>query len=158
MTNKKLAKLGPKTTDGAYIGGNVNTGGGDFIGRDKKASGSEHSVVIGGNAIGSAIIVGDSNDVTNTHIQNIFAPVYRAIGESDHSALEQNDIKAEVKEIEIEVVKGELVDRSFLIRRLRNLRRMAPKIAEVALAALAGPGAAVTAIVKQVAEKVKEEG
>jgi hypothetical protein len=34
---------------------------------------------------------------------------------------------------------------------------MAPQIAEVAFAALAGPGAAVAALVKQVAEKVKSE-
>ncbi len=124
------------TEGGAYIHGSVNTGGGDFVGRDKNTS-----ISIGG-------------DVSSS---NIFAPVYQAIEQAALPAQDKDDLKVEVKEIEAEVVKGALVDESFLSRRLRNLKRMAPQIAEVAFAALAGPGAAVAALVKQVAEKVKSE-
>jgi hypothetical protein len=121
------------TAGGAYVGGNVNTGGGDFVGRDK-------NVNMGG--------------IT----QNIFAPVYHAIQQSQHSPVEKADLTAEIKEIEAQVVQGQLVDESFLTRRLRSLKRMAPDIAEVALAALAGPGAVVSMLAKKVAEKVKAEG
>jgi hypothetical protein len=158
MTTKKQQDKGKINTEGgAYVAGNVNTGGGDFVGHDKKASGDGRSVVIGGNITGSTIVVGDHNTVTNTNIHHVFAPVYHAIEQSALLPQGKDDLKAEVKEIEAEVVKGELVDESFLARRLRNLKRMAPQIAEVAFAALAGPGAAVAAIVKKVAEKVKAE-
>ena len=48
---------------GAYIGGNVSTGGGDFVARDKVIASGERSVVIGGSVSGSAIIMGDGNIV-----------------------------------------------------------------------------------------------
>jgi len=60
-------------------------------------------------------------------------------------------------EIKNEVAKGDDADASFLSRRLRNLKKMAPDIAEVALSALAGPGAAISAIVKNIARQIKEE-
>ncbi len=155
MADKKQDKPGVNTDGGAYIGGNVNTGGGDFVGRDKKVGGGGSKVSIGGSVTGSTIFVGDGNTVTNTH--NVFAPVYKAIQQSKLPAQDKVDVKAEVEEIEAEVVKGELVDETFLGRRLRSLKRMAPEIGEVALAALSGPGAAVAAIVKKVAGKVKAD-
>ena len=155
MSTKKQQKPGQvKTEGGAYVAGSLNTGGGDFVGRDKNTS-----IRIGGNVSGSNIVVGNHDNVTNSAItQQVLTPVYRAIEQAALPAQDKADLKAEVKEIEAEVIKGELVDESFLSRRLRNLKRMAPQIAQVALAALAGPGAAVAAIVKQVAEKVKSEG
>ena len=158
MTTKKQQKPGQVNTEGgAYVAGSVNTSGGDFVGRDKKVSGDGRSVVIGGNTTGTTIVVGDHNTVNNTNTHNVFAPIYRAIEQTTLPTQEKADLKTDIQEIEAEVVKGELVDESFLSRRLRNLKRMAPQIAEVAFAALAGPGAAVAVIVKQVAERVKSE-
>ena len=146
------------TGGGAYIGGGVNTGGGEFVGRDRIVNNSGTNISVGGNVSGSNIVVGNNNMVTNnSSTQNIFAPIYQAIEQSAHSAQDKEDLKAEYQEIETAVAKGQAVDESWLSRRLRNLKRMAPDIAEVALAALAGPGAAVAAIVKQVAERVKAE-
>ena len=146
------------TGGGAYIGGGVNTGGGEFVGRDRIVNNSGTNISVGGNVSGSNIVVGNNNMVTNnTSTHNIFAPIYQAIEQSAHSAQDKEDLKAEYQEIETAVAKGQAVDESWLSRRLRNLKRMAPDIAEVALAALAGPGAAVAAIVKQVAERVKAE-
>jgi hypothetical protein len=146
------------TSGGAYIGGGVNTGGGEFVGRDKVVNNSGTSISIGGSVSGANIVVGSNNTVTNsTTTQNIFAPVYQAIEQSARSAQDKEDLKAEYQEIETAVAKGQEVDESWLSRRLRNLKRMAPDIAEVALATLAGPGAAVAVIVKQVAEKVKAD-
>lgn len=156
MASKKQQKPGQvKTEGGTYIGGNVNTGGGDFVGRDKKVSSSGANISIGGNVNGGVIIIGDGNTVHK--VENIFAPVYHAIQSSSRPEQDKQDLTAEVKEIETAIVEGE-IEEPWLARRLRNLKKMAPEIAEVAFAALGGPGAALGAIVKQVAEKVKNEG
>ena len=52
---------------------------------------------------------------------------------------------------------AEDANESFLSRRLRNLKKTAPDIADVALAALAGPGSAISTSVKKVAKKLKSE-
>jgi hypothetical protein len=132
MTPKKSKTPSVNTGGGAYIGGKVDTGGGDFVGRDQT--------------------------VTNyTSTQNVFAPIYHAIEQSARPVQEKEDLKAEMQEIEAAVAKSEPVDEPWLSRKLRALKRMAPDIAEVALAALSGPGAAVAAIVKNVAKKVQAE-
>jgi hypothetical protein len=147
------------TGGGTFIGGGVNTGGGEFVGRDKVVNNnSGTNISIGGSVSGGNIVVGNNNTVNNnTNTQNIFGPIYHAIEQSSRSTQDKEDLKAEYQEIETAVAKGQSVDESWLARRLRNLKRMAPDIAEVALAALAGPGAAVGVIVKQVAEKIKAE-
>jgi hypothetical protein len=155
MATKKQQKPGQVNTEGgAYIGGGVNTGGGDFVGRDKSVS-----VSVGGNLSGN-MVIGDGNTVNSggtVNIQNVFSPVYTAIQQAVIPAQEKEDLTAEVKEIETAIVEGK-VEESWLARRLRTLKKMAPEIGEVALAALAGPGAALGAVVKKVAEKVKAEG
>ena len=143
-----------QTGGGASIGGSVYTGR-DFIGRDRKVTQGESSVFIGGSVNGSTIISGDGNVVTNT--QALFAPIYRAIEQDSLPAQDKVDITAEVQEVEAEVQKMDSVNESFLARRLRNLKRMAPDIGELLLSALVGPGAVVSALVKKVAGKVKSE-
>ena len=51
---------------GTRIEGDIFTGGGDFVGWDKIVSGSERSVVVGGNVSGSAIVTGGGNLVGNS--------------------------------------------------------------------------------------------
>jgi len=151
MSDKKKIN----TDGGAYIGGGVNTGGGDFVGRDKNLS-----VNIDGDMRGN-LIFGNNNTINShgaTNIQNVFAPVYTAIQQSAIPFQEKEDITAEVKEIETAVAQGEAVDETWLARRLRGLKRMAPDIAEVALSALAGPGAVAGTVVKKIAERVQKEG
>jgi hypothetical protein len=156
MAAKKQQKPGQVNTEGgAYIGGNVNTGGGDFTGRDKKVSSSGTNINIGGSVNGGVIIIGDGNTVHK--IENIFAPVYHAIQGSGRPEQDKQDLTAEVKEIETAIVEGE-IEETWLARRLRSLKKMAPEIAEVAFAALGGPGAVAGTIVKKMAEKVKNEG
>jgi len=131
---------------------------GDFTGRDKFVHNQETSIQVGGNLAGN-IVVGNNNVVSNTvATQNILFPVYQAIDASTRPPQDKADLKADVKEIETAVAQNKPVDETWLARRLRNLKKIAPDIAEVALASLAGPGAAVAAIVKQVAAKVKAEG
>ena len=101
----------------------------------------------------SNIVIGNENNITIT--KNIFKPIYRAIEKSKREETEKADLVADVNDIESEISKGEQADESFLARRLRNLKKSAPDIADVALSALAGPGAAISTIVKKVAGRIK---
>jgi len=112
------------------------------------------NIYVGGNVAGN-IVVGDDNITENT--KSVFKSIYHAIDESKRDDTEKQDLVAEIDEIQDEVAKGDDANESFLSRRLRNLKKMAPDIAEVALSALTGPSAAFGIIVKNVAKKIKDE-
>lgn len=123
------------TGGGAYVGKSVDTSGGDFVGRDQVKT------------IGPNVSV----------IAELFKPIYAAIEtRPDTSPDNRDDITAEVKDIQAEVVKGDVADESFLARRLRNLKRMAPDILEVVLTALTSPAAGVGMIASKVAQKMRD--
>jgi internalin A len=122
------------------------------IEKEGKSSSSQFVVNVQGNVYGS---IGNSNTVN--FIQQKFEPIYEAIEASSRDATEKQDLVAEVGEIKDEVAKGEQANESFLARRLRNLKKTAPDIAEVALATLANPTAGVAMIVQKIARKIKEE-
>ncbi|MGQ9832933.1 MAG: hypothetical protein ACUVRJ_03895 [Candidatus Villigracilaceae bacterium] len=128
--------------------------GGDYIGRDQKISAGNGSVVIGGNVTNSTIVTGDKNVVTSG--ANFFLPIYQAIEErKDLTADAKADLKAEIQDVEAEVKKGEQADETFLARRLRNIRRIAPDILEVVTATLTNPTAGFSLIARKVAEKAR---
>jgi len=122
------------------------------IEKDGKSSPANMVVNIQGNVYGS---IGNNNTVN--FIEQKFEPIYEAIEASSRDATEKQDLIAEVDEIKDEVAKGDDINESFLSRRLRNLKKMAPDIADVALSALAGPGAVFGAVVKNIAKKIKDE-
>lgn len=76
-----MGKRKIKTEGGAYIGGNVNTGGGDLVGRDKINKAERGGVVIDGNVSGSTIVTGDHNVVGSTvDLRKVYLQViYEAI-------------------------------------------------------------------------------
>jgi len=120
----------------------------------KENLGNVTNIYVGGNVSGN-IVVGDENTVENTI--TVFKPIYHAIDESTRDAAEKQDLIAEVDEIKNEVAKGDNANESFLSRRFRNLKKMAPDIADLALTTLSNPAAGVGIIVTKVAKKIKEE-
>lgn len=140
---------------GSFIGGNVNTGGGDFIGRDKNISGGEENNIFDGNIHDSNIVVGNHNKIVGS--QDSFLRIYDAIENSSYTHDKKEEVTAEIKDMEREVEKGELADESFLSRRLHNIRRMAPDIADVIFSTLANPALAVSVVIKKIADKMKNE-
>ena len=123
------------TGGGAYIGGHVDTGGGKFVGRDDFST-------TGASA----------NDLAQA-----FEKIYAAIETRPNtSAQDKADLKAEVQDAQAEAAKGEQASEDFLSRRLRNIERMAPDILDVAEAALAGPAAALTTVLRKVVTKIRE--
>ena len=106
--------------------------------------------------LNSTFIAGNGNTQINVH--SIFEPAYKAIEKSSYSEEIKAEIKAKVQEVETEARKGNAADEAFLARRLRNLKRMAPDIAEVTLAGIIlGPIGAASMTIKKIAEKVKKE-
>ncbi len=107
------------TGGGVYVGGNVNTSGGDFVGRDK---------------------ISFSSNKTSNSVQELFAKIYRAISQQDGlEPSDQEDLLAEVKEIEKMATHKDLLDESTLKRKLRNVKRMSPDINGLILKALSNP-------------------
>ncbi|MCI0553529.1 MAG: hypothetical protein L0287_21495 [Anaerolineae bacterium] len=118
---------------------------------------AEKSIIlnIGGDIRDSTVTIGNENTITIT--KNVFRSIYYTIEESSRDEADKTDLKADLKEIEIEITKGEEANESFLSRRLRALKKTAPDIADVVLATLIGPGTAISTIVKKVANKIKDE-
>jgi len=140
MSEKKV-----NTGGGAYVSGPVNTGGGDFTGRDKTTT----TIVTGNNNIVSSTVT-----LQKQYMQQI----YTAIAERPNTdPLDKEDLKALVDEIKAEDDKGDQADESFIARRMRNIQRMAPDILEVIIATITNPVAGFGMVAKKVAEKMKAE-
>lgn len=116
-------------TGGACINGSVNTGGGDFVGRDRIATATGGGVSIGGSVTGSTIVTGDDNIVgSQVSVQaNYLNQIDQAIDERPGTSPDEKaDLKAEVAENQKEDSKGEGADESLIVRRLRSIQHMPP--------------------------------
>jgi hypothetical protein len=75
----------------------------------------------------------------------------------DLAPQEKADVQAELQEVEQELRKGEQADETFIQRRLRNVKRMAPDILDVVLTTFANPVLGMGMVAKKVAEKMKAD-
>jgi hypothetical protein len=154
MTGKRK-----RNSRGIEIGGNVRVSQGDFVAGDKTVKVDKGGVLIGGNVQGSNIITGDKNQVGNQTSagDQLFEELIRRIEKRPNTSREdKEDLKANVEEIKLEAAKGEQADASFLSRRLRNIQRIAPDIAEVVLATITNPVAGFAKIIQKVAERARK--
>ena len=123
------------TQGGVYIEGNVDTGGGDFIGRD------QYNVSIGG----------------VESMAQLFRKVYTAIeADSRLTPPEKEDLIADVKDVQTEVAQGGWANESLLTRRLRNIQRMSPDILDLVFSTLANPTVGASMVVRKIADKIKD--
>jgi hypothetical protein len=126
------------------------------VGRDRIVSAGDRSVVIGGDVKNSTLITGDYNRVEASYK---FASIFPQIDERTNlTTADRSDLKSELKTFEDEDKKGPESNEGFLAQRLRNVKRIAPDILEVAIATIANPAAGFGTIAKKVAEKMKNEG
>lgn len=122
------------TGGGVYNTGTINTGGGKFVGRDDNSS----SGLDGG------------------EVKELFAPLYAAIdAKANLTKDDKADIKQEVGELREELAKKDQADETFLMRRLRNIGRMAPDILDVTLATITNPVAGFGMIAQKIANRFK---
>ncbi len=148
-----------KNNVGLEIGGNVNVNHGDFIAGDKNVKVDKGGMFVGGDVKGSNLVTGDHDSVGNqiTTREALFTELIKKIDQRpDTPPEDKEDLKANVTEIKAEAAKGEKADESFLLRRLRNIERIAPDIADVVLATISNPAAGFAMIVKKVAERARK--
>lgn len=117
------------------------------------------SIVIGGNVERSNIVSGNNNFVSNQNIN--LALLFRNIHEivdakTNLQPDEKSDIKAELQEIQTALEEAQ-PDETFLARRFRNLRRMAPEIVDIAFETLKNPIGGVAEVIRRISKKMSEE-
>lgn len=119
----------------------------------------DNSIVIGGNMMGSSIVIGDGNTISNQSVN--VAPLFKTLEDVvdqniEITSAQKEDIKAELQEVQAELEKPN-PDESFLTRRFRNLKRMTPDIVDVAFETLKNPIGGVAEVVKRIAKKMAED-
>jgi hypothetical protein len=101
------------------------------------------------------IVTGDHNRIITA---SKFKEIYEKVDESSKfSPTDKSDLKSELQTFEDEDKKGPESNEGFLAQRLRNIKRIAPDILDVAIATIANPAAGFGMIAKKVAEKMKAE-
>lgn len=119
-------------TGGSYFEGEVTVRNGYLIGRD-------HIID------------------TSSQVQTLFQPIYEKIeNRLGITEADRDKIRTYVEEIEAEAKKGDQADETFLAKRLANLKRMAPDIWDVVLAALHSPIHGFKTVAAKVAKKMTE--
>ena len=116
-------------------------------------------MVIGGSVQGSNIVFGSNNTISNSsiNIAPLFDEIYKKLDlKKDLNLQLKEDIKAELVDVQKELEKTQ-PDETFLTRRFRNIKRMAPDIVEVAFETLKNPIGGVAEVIKRVAKKAAEE-
>ncbi|MBI3168628.1 MAG: hypothetical protein HYZ22_09130 [Chloroflexi bacterium] len=119
----------------------------------------DNSVVIGGSVQGSNIVIGNKNTVSNSsvNIAPLFDEIYKKLDvKKDLKPQEKEDVYADLKEVQKELEKPE-PNETFLARRFRNIKRMAPDIADIALETLKNPISGVVEVIKKVTKKMGED-
>ena len=95
---------------------------------------------------------------SSVNYQILFQQIYDTIAtRTTATPAERSDLQAEVKEIETEISKGPKADEGFLMRRLRNLKRMAPDILELVLALVASPAAGLGLLAGKITKRMAED-
>ncbi|MCL4300583.1 MAG: hypothetical protein KJ077_32905 [Anaerolineae bacterium] len=122
------------TGGGMYNEGSINTGGGDFVGRDQ--------------------ITG----ITGAELAQLFQTVYQRIETRPADPnVDKEEVKETVQKIEQEAKKGEEANPTKVERWLKTLKEMAPDIGDVTIACLTNPAAGVAMVIKKIAEKAQAE-
>lgn len=128
-------------------------------GTNTTVSGGNNSIVINGNVKGGKVVSINNNTVSNQtiNITPLFKKIYEKVEKSkDLNSQEKTDVKEELHEIQT-VLEQPDPDETFLARRFRNLKRMAPEITEIAFETLKNPIGGVTEVIKRIAQKATEE-
>ncbi len=111
------------------------------------------SIVIGGDVSGSNLSLLNHN----VEFKPLFQSIEKEVDKTDKlSPADKADVKAELQEIQAALEEPK-PDETFLARRFRNIKRMAPEIVEVAFETLKNPIGGVAEVIKRVAAKMAED-
>lgn len=146
---------------GGSVGGSIVTGdnnaftqvGGDQVGGDKITTGD-----ISGSTVAMGREAQVRQGISGEELAAIFQTVYQKIeARPQDPDVDQEEIVAQVQQIEAETAVPGQPNESKLERWLRNLARMAPDIVDVMAASLAGPVAGAAAVLRKIIARVKSE-
>jgi hypothetical protein len=160
------------TDGGAHAEGDVDTGGGDFTGRNKVVHGDQvHGDKVGGDKItvgditgSTGIAIGRGAQATVTQglgddeIARLFAAIYQQIeARPEDPNVDKKELTETVQKVQQETAKGEGANPNKVERWLKTLALMASDIFDVTVACLTSPGTGIAAVIRKVAEKAKAE-
>jgi DNA-binding NtrC family response regulator len=134
---KKIHKIGAVTTNiniGGNFQGNLLTGDGKIVSQDDYSQS------------------GISGDEVAKLFDTLLA---RVDAQPDLKQHDKDDVKQEINELQKELTMNETPDENFLLRRLRNIGRVAPDVLEVTLVTITNPVAGFGLVAKKIAEKIK---
>jgi hypothetical protein len=168
MADKEPQKI--DTGGGAYIGGSVNTGGGDFVARDKVVHGDEvHGDKVGGDKItvgditgSTGVAIGRGAQATVTHgsdaeaMAKAFGELYRALDKSLAGDAQKTVAKQAIETLEQEASKGEEASEAQVSEWFNVLITMLPDIRDVVIDTFTNPIKGLSTVFRKVAQKAKE--
>lgn len=144
-----------RTEGGAYVEGSVQTGGGDFAGRDMNKVGTVSNSTF---AVGSGSQATSSQGVSGQDLATLFGSVYRLIeSRPEKPDVDKDELQEMVRRIEAEAGKGEEGNPDKVRRRLKALADVAPDVLKVTAATLTNPVVGVASAIASVAERVLHE-
>jgi hypothetical protein len=141
----------------------VNTGGGDFVGRNKQVHGDEvrGDKTSFGNVSNSTVAAGRGSQATSSQgvdaaeLAALFDAIYKRIeARPDNPDVDKEELQGTVQWIQAEAGKGEEANPGKVRRWLKALADAAPDILEVTVSSLMNPVAGVAAAIRSVAERV----
>lgn len=119
------------------------------------------NVTVGGDVVGRDKITTTNTGLSGEDVANLFASIYQQIDAKPNlPPRDKEDLKADVRDVEAETAKvaqGQKADESFLERRLRSIKRMAPDILDVIASTFASPSLGAAAVIRKVVDRVKQE-
>jgi hypothetical protein len=154
MAKKKQQPQRVDTGGGAYVGGDVKVGRGDFVGRDK----TEVRITGDGNVIGdhSSATVIKRTGAQVDEVAALFRQALELARAPDRPAEERDDLEAAVEMAQEEIEKGEGADTSLLNKALDVLLERGPDILEIVLEAILNPAAAAGKVARMLARQAKK--
>ena len=116
---------------------------------------SNGGIVITGGQISQAVLsVGDYNQIQSQKFKEIIERVDKRENTSEQT---KEEIRQEIVAVKAAIKDGDDdASQSFLEKRLRNIKSMAPDIAAVFLASLISPASGFSEVVRRVAQRVKD--
>jgi len=133
------------------------------VGNISNISGSQINISGGGLNIdndGSEFIGGaiNSSGINVQELNVLLQTVGKLIDATEGlSKGEKADLKADTKEAFEEIKKNNQADISYIARRLRNLKRMAPDIMDVIINSLISPALGAATVARKIANKIKSD-
>lgn len=125
------------------------------------------NVSIGGNATGNAIgnqasvranTISGGNTTQQDELSRLFNKIFISISErSSDPTVDKEEITEVVQQLQEEATKGDKLDESIIRRRLRAIARMAPDILDVVIETFKNPVLGVATVIRNIAQKMKEE-